>query len=690
MDTLVIKRWRIKESIGNNGAYDFAKKFNIPQVALKILQNRKIDSEELLSNYLNVENKYTNPFDFCDMDKAVKRINSAIEKNEKICIYGDYDADGITATALIYRYLKSRQANANYYIPERSRDGYGLNKKAIDIIKFKGTDVILTVDNGSVAFDEVLYAKTLGIDTVITDHHKVMDTLPEAFAVVNPCRKDCANLEYTNFAGVGVAFKFVQAMEYGKQSYAELLNNYAYLVAIGTIGDSIKLIGETKNIVKFGIKSMAATNSISMKSLLKCIGAENQEIDSSFVAFSLVPRINACGRMENAEIALKLLISENSHESEALCEELNNLNAMRKDIENNVFNMAEDLLKKEPWRKNEKIIIAEGENWNHGVLGIVAARIMQKYGKPCIIITIEGEESRGSCRSFEDFSIYEVLNKSSEYLLRFGGHTLAAGFNILTENIENFRNAVYDLSENYEMPNMTVDIDLKLAPSQLDVSLVDGLKILEPFGNENPEPIFGFFEVTLKRVFSLSQGKHLKLLLSKNGCDFEVLCFNKTPEEFIYKESDKVDVAVRLSKNTYKGAERVSAYLVDLKLSDCNLDYILEQKNTYNEFKAKNNISEENLKLMYPSRNDLALMYRYIKVINNRYSRVDIINQRVFGKDVFLLKTYVILDIFKELGIIDFYLAGDKIKINILNLKSKVNIEDSKLFNDICPKGKDD
>lgn len=690
MDTLIIKKWKIKESIENNDQNNFAKRFGISPTALKILQNRKIDSEKLISEYLNIDKIYTDPFDFSGMREAVERINGAIQKNEKICIYGDYDADGITATALMYIYLKNKNANIDYYIPERSRDGYGLNKNAIDTIKSKNADVILTVDNGSVAFDEVLYARSLGIDTVITDHHKVMDKLPQACAVVNPCKADCISLKYKNFAGVGVAFKFIQAMEIGKQSYEDLIEKYSYLVAIGTIGDAIELKGETKYVVKKGIESMKNTDSVPIKALLKSIGTENQEIDSSFVAFSLVPRINACGRMENAEIALKLLICEDVLEAENLCEKLNELNSMRKNIENDIFALAEELLDKEPWRKDEKIIIAEGKNWNHGVLGIVAARIMQKYGKPCIMITIEGEESRGSCRSFEGFSIYEILSKCTDTLSKFGGHTLAAGFNIQTENIEKFKKILHDISESYDMPTMAIDIDLKLEPKELEVSLIDEIRALEPFGNGNFEPIFSFFDLKLKKIFTLSQGKHLKLLFEKDGYDLEVLYFNKTLEEFPYNECDKIDIAVRLSKNTYKGISRISAYLIDLKLSDCDLDYILNQKNIYSEFKEKNIISKENLKLLYPSRDDLALVYRYIKKISNKFSRVDIINYRVFKNDNCLLKLHAILDIFKELGVIDFCLRGDEIKINILNLKNKVIIEKSKLFSNICKKERED
>lgn len=690
MNALIIKKWKIKEAFGKNDINNLAKKFNISNVALKILKNRKIDSEKLISDYMSTENDYINPFDFCDMKKAVDRVNKAIEENEKICIYGDYDADGITATALIYTYLKSKSANVDYYIPERDRDGYGLNKNAIDKIKSKNINLIFTVDNGIVAFDEVAYAKSLGIDIVITDHHKVMDKLPEACAVVNPYRNDCLGLKYKNFAGVGVAFKFIQAMEYEKQDYKKLLEKYSCLVTIGTIGDAIELVGETKYIVRKGIENMRYTNSIPIKAILRCIGGENQEIDSSFVAFSVVPRINACGRMENAEIALKLLISEDDSEANALCEKLSKLNSMRKNIENDIFNLVEDQLEKEPWRKNEKIIIAEGRNWNHGVLGIVAARIMQKYGKPCIIITVEGDEARGSCRSFEGFSIYEILSKCSEYLSKFGGHTLAAGFNIHTKDLENFKKVLHEICKEYDMPAMTVNIDLKLEPKDLDVSLVDDIKILEPFGNGNSEPIFGFFGLKLKKIYSLSQGKHLKLLLGKDGYDFEVLYFNKNFEEFLYDESDKVDVAVRLSKNTFRGVTKVSAYLIDIKLSGCDLDFILEQKNVYNDFKENGAVSKNTLKLLKPTRNELALVYRYVKKINNRFSRADIINHRVFKNEDCLLKSFAILDIFKELGVIDFYSRGDEIKINVLDLKNKVNIENSKLFSDICKKEGED
>lgn len=690
MEALIIKEWKIKDEIENNEKIKtYAKKFGISEVAIKILQNRKIDSEELIYNYLGTKEEYINPFDFCDMDKATLRVNRAIENNEKICIYGDYDADGITATALMYTYLKSKGVDVHYYIPERSRDGYGLNKNAIDAIKEKNTNLIFTVDNGTVAFDEVLYAKELGIDTVVTDHHKVMESLPEACAVVNPNRIECSGLKFKNFAGVGVAFKFIEAMEHGKQSYESLLKKYSHLVAIGTIGDSIELTGETKQIVKVGIKNMQSIKNAPIRTILESFGAPNP-VDSSFIAFNLVPRINACGRMENAEVALKLLISEDVAASRTLCDKLNELNTMRKNIENEIFGLVEDLLNKEPWRKNEKIIIAEGKDWNHGVLGIVAARIMQKYGKPAIIITIEGEFARGSCRSLEGFSVYEILNSCSEYLCRFGGHTLAAGFNIRTDDIKNFSKMVYDVSKICDVPGLTVDIDLKLEPHNLSVSLVDDLKILEPFGNGNREPIFAFFNVKLKKIYVLGQGRHLKLIFNKDGYDFAVLCFNKSQEEFLYRESEKMDVAVRLSKNTYRGTEEVSAYLVDLKLSGYDLGYVLQQKKAYNEFIEKDVISKDNLKLMNISREDLTLVYRYLSFINNRVSRADIISYRIFKSEKSILKVYAILDIFKELGIIDIYKRGDEVKIRLNTMKNKVDINQSKLFSNIRKKERED
>ncbi len=683
-----IQEWVFKscnpENLLNEKIKKLADKFNLSFLATEILCNRGIDTELAISEFLNINFKPVDPFEFYDMEKLVKRLKEAIKNEEKICIYGDYDADGITSTALMYKYLKGKNANVICYIPERNRDGYGLNKNAIDFIKSQNTDVIFTVDNGIVAFDEVEYAKSLGISVLITDHHKVQDTVPICDAAVDPYRNECLGIKYKNFAGVGVAFKVVEALESGSRSFESLLNEFSDLVALGTIGDSIELFGESKKIVEKGIENICCSKRPGIKALIDCLNFNEKQLCVSDIAFGIVPRINACGRIERAKLAFELLVCEDLGESYCFCEELEKLNILRKDTENKIFEEVEKLLNKEPERKKEKIIIAEGKNWEHGVLGIVASKVTQKYNKPCILITIEGETSRGSCRSLENFSIYKVLSSCSQYLSRFGGHTSAAGFSLETNKIKDFKNEILEFSKDIEMPFSKINIDAVLEPADVSLELLNGIKDLEPFGKGNPEPIFGFFDMTLEKVYQLSQGKHLKLKFSKNGHYFEVLCFNKTVSDFMYYEGEKLDVAVRLAENNYKNNVSVSAYLVDLKLSKVDLKEILNQKSIYDKLRSEGfekNINDLNdINSLIPLREDFTKIYKYLRLIKSHPIRVDLLNSRLFDNQNNIFKIYVALDVFEELGILKLNKSVDKFRISINNLKNKVNIEDSEIL----------
>ena len=679
-----ICEWNISE-IDEEIVSKYSQKYGIPYVSAAILYSRGFREESDIQNFLQgtVEDDV---FDITDMDKAVQRIEKAIKENEKICIYGDYDADGITSSSLMCRYLRSRGADVFCYIPERNKDGYGLNNSAIEYIKNEGTDLIITVDNGISAFDEVKYANLLGMDVVITDHHRVRETLPCACAVVNPYRKECSELKNKNFAGVGVAFKLIEAMETGKSSKKDLLDKYSDLVTVGTIGDSIELFGETKEVVKYGLENLLSSKIPGIISLLKCSNLYLKELDSISVAFGIVPRINACGRMDNARLALELLMCDDVYESDKIAVEVCKLNDLRKNIENEILEDVENLLLEEPERKYEKIIVAEGENWNHGVLGIVASKITQKYGKPCILITIEGETSRASCRSIEGFSIYDALVRNSKWLTRFGGHPMAAGFSINTSDLKFFKESLFQDSEDYEVPAPCISIDFELEPYQISCEILENLEILKPYGNGNSEPVFGIFGATLVKIIPIGKGKHLKLIFEKDGFEFSVLYFNKTPNDFIFLEHEKLDIAITLHENEYMGVKSVSCYAVDFKICNYDLKKAVKEKNLYQHFKKSNTLNCD-LTNVIPSREEFVKIYQYVKKLKNKSIRVDLINKRLFNNNKNLFIIYIVLDVMEELGLIRIFRSADEYKIIVNEVKEKVNISDSLILKSIkCEK----
>ena len=673
-----ICEWIIKE-IDEEKVSKYCQKYNIPYLAAAVLYSRGYCSESNIENFLMKAEK-DDIFDITDMDKIVDRIEKAIKSGEKICIYGDYDADGITSSALLYSYLFERGANVFCYIPERNKDGYGLNKNALDFINSCETKLIITVDNGISAFDEIEYAKSLNIDVAVTDHHRVREELPCACAVVNPYRKECINLKNKNFAGVGVAFKVVQALEKDKMDTEELLKKYSEFVTIGTIGDSIELFGETKDIINYGLKSIPNSKKAGILSLLKCSNLLGKELDSISVAFGIVPRINACGRMENANLALRLLLCENLHEADKMSKEVCKLNDLRKITENKILDDVERILSEEPFRKYEKIIVAEGENWNHGVLGIVASKITQKYGKPCILITIEDEISRASCRSVEGFSIYEALLRNSKWLTRFGGHPMAAGFSMSTSNLELFKESLRKDSENYHIPYANLLIDFELEPTQISCDVLEDLKILQPYGAGNSEPIFGIFEVKLKKIVPIGKGKHLKLIFEKQGFEISALYFNKTIEDFLFCEGEMLDIAVTVHKNEYMGVIGVSCYIVDLRIAGSDLKKIMNEKSLYESFKRDRTINLE-LEDIIPVREDFIKIYQYIKILKNKSVRVDLINKRLFNNSKNLFLIYIVLDVMEELGLVRILRNADEYKIIVNNVEGKVKISDSRILN---------
>ncbi len=678
-----IKEWKIA-NLDKEKCFEMTKEWDIPFFLAVLLNVRGLKDKESADKFLNGYNEFGSPFDFIDMDKLVKRIEKAISNSEKICVYGDYDADGVTSTALVYLYLKKRGAEVSYYIPKREQEGYGLNTEVIDRLSKCGINLIVTVDNGISAYNEVEYAKSLGIDCVITDHHRPPDPIPNAEAVVNPYRKDCPS-KFKCFAGVGVAFKAIEALEISNSNSSQILiEEYADLVTIGTMGDFIELNGETRDIVREGIKVISKAKRPGIKVILENLGLDKKEIDASNIVFGIVPRINVSGRLGEADSAVELLISDNFEKSVEIFNEINEKNEKRKVTENEIYNCIEEKLKNEPWRKYEKIILIEGEKWHHGVLGIVASKIVKRYGKPCVLITYDGDDAKGSCRSVDGFSIHEAISKCSEYLDRFGGHPMAAGINLKTKNIEIFSKALLDYANSVgNFPFPSVSLDCKLNPLAISMGMIKQLDMLKPFGSGNPEPIFGIYSLILKSIKSIGGGRHLKLTLSRGSFFMDALYFGQTDSDFLYKTGEMVDLAVTIHKNNFPWSNGISLYISDMKLSSSVPLEVLKGKRIYEEFKANKNIGLDDLKGLIPSREQMRLVYKYLSSYQGTPQRVDVIISRIGNELIDSRKVYVILDIMQELNIANVEFNADKFFVTLSSQDGKVDLEKSPTLKEI-------
>ena len=666
------KKWLVS-ALDKELASDIAEEYDIDPFCSLLLVSRGITDDSEIFDFFSKECRLSDPFEIKDMDKAAARIRKAIEEKEKILIYGDYDADGVTSTALLYLYLKSENADVITYIPDRNSEGYGLNLDAVKEISEKGVKLIITVDNGISAFNEADYISSLGMDLVITDHHKASHTIPQAVAVVDPHRYDCPS-EFKLWAGVGVAFKLVCALS--DKTTDELLDLYSDLVTIGTIGDIVSLTGENRAIVKHGLKILNKTTRPGVKALKQIAGVDGKEINASTVAFSLVPRINAIGRISSAEEAFRLLISEEEGNALFYAQTVDSSNVTRQDVEKIISGEAEAQIRNNPEMLYDRVLIFSGENWHGGVIGIVAARLTQKYGKPCIVITDDGKEAKGSGRSIEGFSLYEAINSASHLLNHFGGHTLAAGFGLDSENIDDFKKAVQDYAKTVEMPFATVALDCKLKPEFISADVLDVISALEPFGAGNPQPMFGLFGMTLTSVQPIGGGKHLRLSLRRGNATVSALYFGVTLNDFPYDEGDILDLAVRLEKNEYMGQTKVSIYIKDVRMSGTDDDKYLRSVRLYEKLKRKEKLSKKQIEFITPTRQNIADVFRFIRSNKGWKHDLDVLCYRLSSDGSDACRVLTAIDVLEELGI--FRKNGNEILL--ADTECKVNLEDSKLL----------
>ncbi len=562
------KIWEYRnKSLKKEDIEALSKSCKIPPAMAVILMNRGIFTEKAVMAYMKKSlESIHNPLMMDDMEIACERILTALSEKEKIVIYGDYDVDGITATSIVYKFLKSAGADVTYYIPDRFSEGYGINILAVNKLARSGAKLMITVDCGIASIGEIEFAKTQGLDVIVTDHHTCREELPKAVAVINPKRPDSI-YAFSGLAGAGVAFKLVLALaiKLGMNT-KDVFSEYVELAAIGTIADVVPLIDENRVIAEKGIKAIQNTKNKGIKALLNAASLAGKPIDSTAVAFFMAPRLNAAGRMDSAKVAVELLICENDEDAKKICEELDSLNVKRKQEEQLVMKEALELLEKE----GEKLVyVLSGEDWNHGVVGIVASRLCEQMYRPCILVSFDSEKGKGSGRSVPEMNLFDALLDSEELLTAFGGHSQAAGLSINRSELEEFKkkiNAFAKENINVEelIPKLKIDCNLDSASANLSSAKM--MESLAPFGEANEQPVFSMMGLKIVSAGAMgADGRHLRMRLSDGKNVFSAVGFGMSEYLGYAKEGDFVNIAFTMNINTYQGTENLQLVLKDVK-----------------------------------------------------------------------------------------------------------------------------
>lgn len=557
------KKWNfLSDELSRERVSALARKEKISPVCAALLLNRGVDEENIKSFFEADRKTLFDPFCMKDMEKAVKRIEKAICEKEKITVYGDYDVDGITSVAMLTKYLKKRGAVCTYYIPERESEGYGLNCDAIQKIKNGGTSLIVTVDNGIAAIKEAEFAKSLGIELVICDHHACPDILPDA-AVVNPKRRDCP-YPFKELAGAGVCFKLVCALEGDSD---KIIDEYAEFVALATVADVVSLKGENRTLVLLGMEKMKKENIPWLDALCTVSGIEKGNINSYHIGFMLSPRLNAAGRMGTAYEALRLLLTNNMESAMEIAESLNVNNNLRKDIGNAIYDDAVEMIENGNF-ENKKVIVLAKEGWHGGIIGIIASKIADAYGKNVFLFTKNGEDAKGSGRGVEGISLYQALCYCEDTLLKFGGHAMAAGVSLSSDKIEEFDRKINEYADNVIDGDivLTLPIDCRLSCEGSLLSLIDEISRLEPFGCDNERPVFAISDAIVRSVRKTRDERHMMLKFQKNGKEFSAIAFGFGEMADKIRLGDKISVAAHLEKNEYMGSVSPQFHIIDIRV----------------------------------------------------------------------------------------------------------------------------
>ena len=619
-----------------------------------------------------------------DMPAAVARINEALEQNETIAVYGDYDVDGITSTCLLTSYLASRGAKVMSYIPDRLTEGYSLNTDALTRLRLKGARLLITVDCGITNRKEADFARGIGMDVIITDHHECKDELPCAVAVVNPHRPDCP-YPFKHLAGVGVALKLILALT-PEERRSAVLTEYADLAAIGTVADVMELTGENRAIVTMGLRQLEHTRRPGLEMLIQESGLAGKAVTSTAIGFTLAPRINAAGRMGCPSVAAQLLLTNDRSEAAALAQTLCDLNRERQLIEQDIYAQCLTLLEQKPELAQGAIVLA-GTQWHQGVVGIVASRLTERFSAPAFMICLDEGRGKGSCRSYGGFNLFHALEQCEDLLEGFGGHELAAGFTILEENIPAFRAKMAHLAAQYTAEHQiasTLRVDADLADAELlTLENVDDLTRLEPFGTGNPQPVFSLTGATVNAITPVGKGRHTRLKVSQGDKHFDAILFSCPPEETGLTAGGRADLAFHAQINVFRSNRSVQLTIVDWKAAPSlsQLDKML-----YERWKQGDRFSDQELAMLVPERQDFVAVWRYLSAhaASNLFQESPIRLARNIARSAGQWEPYsrtmICLEVLQERGLIRFTHRANQLQIRIQPTRNKVDLEASQIM----------
>lgn len=652
------KEWVfLDENINTAQAEAYSDLFDIPVIVAKVLLNRGFTNAADAKKFLDKDSgNFYSPNMLCDMDKAVARIKEAIEKKEHVTVYGDYDVDGITSTALLVSYLRNCGVNADSYIPDRQNEGYGINKAAVKKICDNGATLLISVDTGITAFEETEYAKELGCDVIITDHHECKEYLPSAVAVINPKRLD-SKYPFKDLAGVGVAFKLICAAS--DKSEKELLDKYADIVALGTIADVVALKDENRIIAARGIEKLSQNPNTGLAAVIATLGLRKKWNNCAVVSYSIAPRLNAAGRMSNAMIAVDLLLTEDPIEAQELAIRLDEENKNRQNEEKIIFDEAVEMINNIDI-SDKKVLVLAKRNWHHGIIGVVASRICEKYNKTCILISIDDEWCKSSGRSVDGINLFDALSNCADILEKFGGHAYAAGFSIKEEFIPELDRRLNEFARergtSEKLPQLL--IDSKITVDDINAATIRKTEALAPYGAGNKVPIFALMGAKIVDVKTLSDGKHCRFLLESEKRLVEAIAFGAGSMATEYYPGDIVDAAGELNINLYNGQVRLQIILSGIRISKKSAADIL------------------------PSRQDFVDMYRYFREMGSfskELASLAGIFTKNFGRRIMRDKIINVLRVFQDLGILNYHKLGDVVQISLLETEKgkKVSIDKS-------------
>lgn len=565
-----MKKWvPYKRSYSNK---NFLKKeLNVTDIVARLLINRDVVDIEDAKIFLNPDMKFLhNPYQMAGMSNTVERIVAAIKNNEKICIYGDYDVDGITSVAMLYSFIKKLDGNIIYYIPNRIEEGYGLNIESIEKILSLNVDLIITVDCGIRSVSEVEAVNKVGVDIIITDHHKCGESLPHAYAIINPNQSGC-HYPFKYLAGAGVVFKLITALS-ERFGLGDSAYDFLDLVALATVADVVPLIGENRIIVKNGLEAIKRTSNIGLSTLMKICNINLSDLNIYHLGFNIAPRINAAGRLKDASIVVELLTTDDIQRANEIAEELNELNMNRQAIESTIFESALERIQKEIDLDKDKIIVLEDHSWHVGVIGITASKITERFNVPSIIISIEDKIGKGSARSVMGLNIFEAISQCEELLLGFGGHEMAAGLTIEESSIGKFRKKINEAIIEIQKDKSSyqeIFVDYKLDKNDDLRNVYNDLIKLEPFGEGNPKPVFvyrGLKTIDLRAVGK--EGKHLYMKLYNEREYLNVIGFNMGYAINYIEVNQKIDIICSVEVNAWNGNETMQLHMRDFKPSN--------------------------------------------------------------------------------------------------------------------------